>query len=78
MRYVASAHKSTDSKSACLRRCFYSFSKEDQYKGKTYNNSFGRACRFTSAVPMHYFWGELKGLETDGLQIIRALKKGKD
>ncbi len=30
-----------------------------------------------SVIPMHYFWGEVKGLETDGLQIIHALKKGK-
>ena len=28
-----------------------------------------------SVAPVHYFWGEVKGLETDGLQIIHALKK---
>ena len=28
-----------------------------------------------SVVPVHYFHGEVKGLETDGLRIIRALKK---
>lgn len=27
-----------------------------------------------SLIPAHYFFGEVKGLETDGLQIIRALK----
>ena len=29
-----------------------------------------------SVVPVHYFFGEIKGMETDGLQIIHAMKKG--
>ena len=30
-----------------------------------------------SLAPMHYFWGEVRGHETDGLQIIHAIgKKG--
>lgn len=28
-----------------------------------------------SMIPVHYFHGEIKGLETDGLQIIRILKR---
>ena len=28
-----------------------------------------------SVAPIHYFHGEIKGLETDGLQIIHAMKK---
>lgn len=28
-----------------------------------------------SLAPCHYFWGKIKGLESDGLQIIHALKK---
>ena len=31
-----------------------------------------------SVIPTHYFWGEVKGLETDGLQIIQAMKKDRD
>ena len=31
-----------------------------------------------SVAPIRYFHGEIKGLETDGLQIIRAMKKHKD
>lgn len=31
-----------------------------------------------SLLPIRYFFGEIKGLETDGLQIIHALKKQKD
>ncbi len=31
-----------------------------------------------SVAPIHYFHGELKGMETDGLQIIHALKKHED
>ena len=31
-----------------------------------------------SLAPVHYFHGEMKGTETDGLQIIHALKKHKD
>ena len=31
-----------------------------------------------SVIPIHYFWGEVKGLETDGLQIIHAMKKDGD
>ena len=31
-----------------------------------------------SVVPVHYFHGEVKGLETDGLQIIHAMKKDRD
>ncbi len=31
-----------------------------------------------SVVPAHYFWGEVKGMETDGLQIIHAMKKDGD
>ena len=27
----------------------------------------------TSLIPGHYFWGKVKGLESDGLQIIHAL-----
>ena len=33
---------------------------------------------FLSVVPGHYFYGKVKGLETDGLQIIQAMKKGGD
>ena len=32
----------------------------------------------TSLIPGHYLWGKIKGLESDGLQIIRALKKHED
>ena len=28
-----------------------------------------------SVIPTHYFFGKIRGLETDGLQIIHALKK---
>ena len=28
-----------------------------------------------SLIPVRYFWGKIKGLETDGLQIIHAMKK---
>ena len=28
-----------------------------------------------SLAPVHYFWGEVRGMETDGLQIIHALIK---
>ena len=28
-----------------------------------------------SVAPVHYFHGEIKGLETDGLQVIRAVKR---
>ena len=28
-----------------------------------------------SIAPFHYFYGEIKGLETDGLQIIHAIKR---
>ncbi len=31
-----------------------------------------------SLIPVRYFHGEIKGLETDGLQIIHAMKKHKD
>ena len=31
-----------------------------------------------SVAPVHYFHGEVKGLETDGLQIIHALKRHGD
>ena len=31
-----------------------------------------------SLIPTHYFHGEMKGTETDGFQIIHALKKHKD
>lgn len=31
-----------------------------------------------SVLPVHYFYGEIKGMETDGLQIVRALKKEKN
>lgn len=31
-----------------------------------------------SVLPVHYFHGEIKGLETDGLQILRAMKKDGD
>lgn len=31
-----------------------------------------------SVAPVHYFYGEVKGLETDGLQIIHAMKKDGD
>lgn len=31
-----------------------------------------------SVVPIHYFHGEIKGLETDGLQIIHAMKKNQN
>ena len=31
-----------------------------------------------SLMPVRYFFGEIKGLETDGLQIIHAMKKYKD
>ena len=31
-----------------------------------------------SLAPVHYFHGEVKGLETDGLQIIHALKRNMD
>ena len=31
-----------------------------------------------SLVPARYFYGEVKGLETDGLQIIHAMKKPRD
>ncbi len=27
-----------------------------------------------SILPVHYFWGEVKGMESDGLQIIHAMK----
>ncbi len=26
-------------------------------------------------IPIHYFYGEIKGMETDGLQIINAIKR---
>ena len=28
-----------------------------------------------SLAPVRYFWGEVRGMETDGLQIIHALKE---
>ena len=28
-----------------------------------------------SVAPIHYFHGEIKGMETDGLQILRAIRK---
>ena len=28
-----------------------------------------------SLLPTHYFHGEIKGMETDGLQIIRAVRE---
>ena len=28
-----------------------------------------------SVAPVHYFWGAIKGMETDGLQIIHAIKR---
>ena len=28
----------------------------------------------TSVIPAHYFWGEIRGMETDGLKILIALK----
>ena len=31
-----------------------------------------------SLLPVRYFFGEIKGLETDGLQIIHAMKKHRD
>ena len=31
-----------------------------------------------SLVPCHYLWGKVKGLESDGLQIIHAMKKDGD
>ena len=31
-----------------------------------------------SVLPVHYFFGEIKGMETDGLQIIRAMRKDGD
>lgn len=31
-----------------------------------------------SVAPVHYFYGEIKGMETDGLQIFHALKKDGD
>ena len=30
-----------------------------------------------SVLPIHYFWGEVRGMETDGLQIINAIR-GRD
>ena len=30
-----------------------------------------------SLIPAHYFYGELKGMETDGLQIIKAFRSNK-
>ncbi len=30
-----------------------------------------------SVIPAHYFCGKIKGLETDGLQIIKAVKKSR-
>ena len=32
----------------------------------------------SSIVPFHYFYGEVKGMETDGLQIIHAIKRHND
>ena len=29
-------------------------------------------------IPVHYFWGEIKGMETDGRAIINAVKSKKD
>ena len=31
-----------------------------------------------SVAPVHYFWGKVKGLETDGLQIIHVIKQHDD
>ena len=31
-----------------------------------------------SIIPIHYFYGNVKGLESDGLQIIHAMKKDED
>ncbi len=31
-----------------------------------------------SLIPSHYFFGEIKGMETDGLQIIHAMKEKTD
>ena len=31
-----------------------------------------------SVLPVHYFFGEIKGMETDGLQIIHAMRKDGD
>ena len=31
-----------------------------------------------SVIPAHYFYGEVKGMESDGLQIIHAMKKDGD
>lgn len=28
-----------------------------------------------SVAPVHYFWGKVRGLESDGLQIVHAIKK---
>lgn len=32
----------------------------------------------SSVIPAHYFFGEIRGMETDGLQIINAIKSGKE
>lgn len=31
-----------------------------------------------SVAPVHYFYGDVKGMESDGLQIIHAMKKDRD
>lgn len=31
-----------------------------------------------SLVPVHYFFGEIKGMETDGLKILHAMEKRRD
>ena len=32
----------------------------------------------TSVSPIHYFHGAIRGMESDGLQIIHAMKKARD
>ena len=27
-----------------------------------------------SIIPVHYLWGEIRGMETDGLKILNAIK----
>ena len=39
---------------------------------------FNLSILLLSVAPVHYFFGEAKGLETDGLQIIHAMKKHGD
>lgn len=35
---------------------------------------FNLSSLLMSVIPTHYFWGAIKGMETDGLQIINAFK----